>query len=130
VGPTGVYGQPATVQVPVPEGHRAADLEVYYFSESRRHSGWYQGNSVAGWIVPGSRATVTVDGQAYVRFQVNHSGVLQLGAPAKVRVGAGVVDVGATGSRGQWLLATAMLLLLLAPMLRRKRRAFGHAPTR
>ena len=115
VGPMGVFEEPVVVLIPVPEGKAPDDLDIYYFSESERHRGWYLGENAIGWIVPDSRVVVEEGGQVYIQIEVNHSGVFQLGQAIEVQLGRVMsVDVGADGSRGQWLSVAATLLLLSA----------------
>jgi hypothetical protein len=123
IGPTGVFEQPVSVLMPVPEGKNPDELDIYYFSESERHRGWYLGENVMGWMVPDSQVVVEKDGHVYIQIQVNHSGVLQLGRVIKVHLGSAVaVDVGADGSRGQWLSVIATLVLLSAVFAGTRRR--------
>jgi len=42
IGPSRVFDEPQTIQIPVPEGMDANSLEIYYFSESQLHYGWYR----------------------------------------------------------------------------------------
>ncbi len=78
IGPDGVFTEPLTVQVPVPDGLQADALRVYYFSEAPDHSGWYRADEVIGWMVPDSRRLVTDGAQVFIEVQVNHSGVVQM----------------------------------------------------
>jgi hypothetical protein len=111
--PAGVYAQPVAIQIPVPSGTNPEDLEVYYYSESVAHMGWYRGGNVAGWLAPDGRRTVTVDGQACLEIQVNHSGVVQVGQAVKLRLGSATpIEVGVTGSRTWWLSLGSILLAL------------------
>jgi Bacterial Ig-like domain len=126
IGPAGVFEEPLAVLIPVPQGKSPEDLGIYYFSESERHRGWYRGENVTGWIVPDSRVVVEEDGQVYIQIEVNHSGLLQLGQAIEIQLGSVMaVDVGADGSRGQWLSVIATVLLLSAVFagVRRKREA-------
>jgi hypothetical protein len=111
--PAGVYAQPVTIQIPVPSGANPEDFEVYYYSESVVHTGWHRGGNVTGWLAPDGRRTVTVDGQACIEIQVNHSGVVQVGQAVKLRLGsAAPIEVGATGSPAWWLSLGSVLLVL------------------
>ncbi len=66
-----------------------------------------------GWMAPDGMGVVEEAGQAYVQFEVNHSGVVQLGRRIPVQVGGVVAfDVGAEGSRRQWVLFCAVVLAL------------------
>jgi len=113
IGPVGVFMEPVTVQIPVPRGSNVEELDIYYFSESPEHEGWYLGENVIGWMVPESRVTVEEDGQTYIQIEVNHSGVLQLGRAIKVELGSvATLDVGVSGSRDQWLSVVGTLVLL------------------
>ncbi len=113
LGPAGVFLNPVRVRIPVAEGANAENVKVYYFSESARHHGWYQGLNVRNWMVPDSLSIVDDGGEAYVEFFANHSGVVQLGTSTEVNLGAmGPVDVGATGSYGQWAALAGVLFLL------------------
>jgi len=120
IGPSRVFDEPQTIQIPVPEGMDANSLEIYYFSESQLHYGWYRGENVVGWLVPGSRHTVVEDDVQYIEIQINHAGLLQLGKPGEVELAGMTLEVGASGTRGSWvgLIATLVglssLLLALA----------------
>jgi hypothetical protein len=113
LGPPGVFMEAVVVQIPVPAGMDPAELGVWYFSESARHCGWYPGDRVQGWIAPESLGVVEEDGELYVQFEVNHSGVMQLGRRIPVNVG-GVVsfDIGTGGSRAKWMLFGAVVVAL------------------
>jgi hypothetical protein len=113
LGPAGVFLNPVLVRIPLPEGSGTEDLNVYYFSESARHRGWYQGLNVTGWMVPNSLRIVSDDDTNYVEFLANHSGVVQLGKLIEINLGSmGAVDVGATGSYGQWAALAGVLFIL------------------
>jgi hypothetical protein len=86
IGP-GLFGDPVTVRLPVPNGYRAEALNIMYYSESERHTGWYYAVDVSGFLVPGSRRTVSFDGMTYVEFQVNHGGVVQLATASQIQLG-------------------------------------------
>jgi hypothetical protein len=126
VGPAAVFAQPLTVQIPVAPGTNPADLDVYYYSESAQHSGWYRGSNVSGWMAPDSRRTVQVGGETCIEIQVNHSGVLQLGQAVKVALGnATPVEVGVEGSWARWLSLGSVLFglsLLLGTVAARRKR--------
>jgi len=84
--PAGVFAEPLTIQIPVSPGQDPDSLAIYYFSEAASHTGWYVGENVVGWLVPGSRQTIEADGETYIEVQVNHSGVLQLGKSAQFKL--------------------------------------------
>jgi hypothetical protein len=116
LAPVGAYLEPVTLQVPVPRGLDAASLELFYYSESGSLAGWYRGSEVEGWIVPGSRRTVEEGGVRYLEFQVNHSGVVQLGQATLLQMGSlGSVEFGASGTGSRWasLFTTVLGLMLL-----------------
>ncbi|HPK00654.1 MAG TPA: hypothetical protein PKW60_14305, partial [Candidatus Hydrogenedentes bacterium] len=48
----------------------------YLFADGGRAE-WVTGNSVAGWLEPGSVRVVNADG-VYIEFTVRHGGVVQL----------------------------------------------------
>ena len=127
IGPSGVFTHAVAMQIPVPSGLNPDDLEIYYYSESSAHAGWYRGGNVIGWMTPESRRTSVVDGQTYLEIQVNHSGVLQLGQALKVQLGsASPIELSATGSRMLWIafgLVIAALLALWGRLAFRRRRA-------
>lgn len=79
LSPSGVYDTPLTIRIPVESATAASGTDIFYYSESRLHRGWYKGANAIGFVVPGSRRVVTEGGQYFVQFQVNHSGVIQLG---------------------------------------------------
>ncbi len=113
IGPAGVFEVPQGVAIPVSEGIDLATLAVYYFSESDHHAGWYQGEQVVGWMVVDSRYVDEIDGEIYIVFEVNHSGVVQLGRTVELQVGGlASIEVGATGSRGRWAIVILVLLVL------------------
>jgi len=78
IAPGAVFDAPVTVWVPVAADVNSSALEVYYFSESPEHRGWYRGGQVIGWMVPGSGRTVVEDAHTFIEIQVNHSGIVQL----------------------------------------------------
>ncbi len=93
IGPNGVFGQPVSFWIPVPEGADPDALEIYYFSETEEHRGWYPAENVIGWMAPDSRAVVEEDGQFFIEILVNHSGIVQLAdaQSAKVLADAGIL---------------------------------------
>ena len=104
IGPSGVFTHAVAVEIPVPPGLNPDDLEIYYYSESTAHTGWFRGANVVGWMAPDSRRTVTADGHTYLEIQVNHSGVLQLGQALKVRLGSATpLELSASGGRMLWI---------------------------
>jgi hypothetical protein len=114
LGPPGVFMEAVVVQIPVPEGIDPAELGLWYFSESARHRGWYPGQRVQGWMAPESLGVVEEDGELYVQFEVNHSGVIQLGRRIPVHAGSVVsLDVGLEGSCMQWILMGILALGLM-----------------
>ncbi|MCX5757954.1 MAG: carboxypeptidase-like regulatory domain-containing protein, partial [Candidatus Hydrogenedentes bacterium] len=125
IGPAGVYDAPVTVRIPVAEDTDASAIDVFYYSESVQHAGWYRGGNVTGWLVPDSVKTVQVGGQTFVEIQVNHSGVMQVGQ--RMMFGAAVpFDMHATGSRAAWLALAGVSLVMgacLVRLLRRRARA-------
>jgi hypothetical protein len=122
VGPAGAFGKPFVALIPVSGNERPEALCVYYYSESDRHRGWYSGENVGGWMVPHSRTVVEKDHRLYIQVEVNHSGVLELGRPARVQLGSvATLDVGANGSLGQWLSVIVALTSLSVIFLRAKR---------
>jgi len=127
IAPAGVFEEPVTVQIPVPDGVEAGSLDLYYYSEALGHLGWYPAANVVGWLAPDSRQVVDSDGQTYVEIQVNHSGVLQLGKAIQFDLGsAGPVEVGVGGSRTGWISLVSTLLALslgLGLLVRRGERA-------
>jgi hypothetical protein len=115
IGPSGVFTKAVPVQIPLAPGLNPDDLDIYYYSESAAHAGWYQGANVVGWIVPKTRRTVTADGQSYLEIQVNHSGVLQLGQALKVRFGsAAPLELSAAGGRARWIAFGLVIAALTA----------------
>ena len=54
IGPSGVLDTPQTIQIPVPTATTLDQIEIQYFSESARHTGWYSAGDVVGWLVPDS----------------------------------------------------------------------------
>ena len=126
VGPTGVFAVAQPVLIPVPEGVDPEQVDLYYFSESARHPGWYQGENVMGWIVEGSRTVVEEDGRLFIQVGLTHSGVLQLGRSTRIDLG-GVASVGVAvrGTKAQWgsvVLTLGALTILFAGLRRRTRR--------
>ncbi|MCX5771666.1 MAG: IPT/TIG domain-containing protein [Candidatus Hydrogenedentes bacterium] len=126
VAPSQVFNAPSTILVPLPETVRD-DVEVYYYSESIKHTGWYPARNVTGFIEPGSRKTVEMDGQRYIELQVNHGGVIQLGQATRFNLGGTTsVEVGFTGNPAAWLLlagTVAALSLALGMIASRQRKA-------
>ncbi|NIA12478.1 MAG: hypothetical protein GWP08_00250 [Nitrospiraceae bacterium] len=116
VQPAGVFAEPLTLQLPVPAGVSADALDIYYYSETTSHQGWYPADNVVGWMAPESRRTVDVDGQTYIEIQVNHAGVMQLGQAIELALGNTVsIEIGAGGGRAMWLsLGTTLFALSFA----------------
>ncbi len=111
IGPAGVYDTPVTVRIPVTADTDASALDVFYYSETAQHVGWYRGGNVTGWLVPDSVKTVQTGGQTFVEIQVNHSGVVQVGQ--RMAFGATApFDMHATGSRAAWLALVGVSLVL------------------
>ncbi|HPC15362.1 MAG TPA: leucine-rich repeat domain-containing protein [Candidatus Hydrogenedentes bacterium] len=123
--PAGVYDAPVTIQIPVSVDTNPAAIEVFYYSESAGHEGWYRGGNVTGWLVPDSVRLVQSNGQTYAEIQINHSGVVQIGQ--RMAFGAAIpFDVHATGSRAAWIVlagVAAALAALLAQLFRRAARS-------
>jgi hypothetical protein len=86
--PHALFEEPITVQLPVPGGLNPATLDIWYFGEAAHETSWCPNDTVRGWLVPGSRKVVTIDGQDYVEFKVNHAGIVQLAAPLTKHVSA------------------------------------------
>jgi hypothetical protein len=91
IGPEGVFHEAITVWIPVPAEADPNALEIYYFSESEEHRGWYRGENVVGWMVPDSRRIAEQDGDMFIEIQVNHSGLVQL---ADRQTASATADVG------------------------------------
>lgn len=129
--PEGPYSEPLQVLIPLPSDESLKDLQVYYFSESVRHAGWYLGENVAGWIVPGSQNVVMIDGEVYIQIFVNHSGVFQLGKVFPVEFGGiGAIDISTDGTREDWLVVIGLLALIFLGIFRLKRRSSAYGTTR
>ena len=113
IEPVGVYTHPVYIKIPVDAITEHENLAVYYYSESPSHSGWYQGGNVQGWMVPGSTRILSEDGQTYVEFAINHSGIVQLGENKQLSLGGiASLDVGIdTSSRG-WKALGGILALM------------------
>jgi len=117
--PEGVFDHPVVVQLPVPDGYRADELSIYYFSTSERHPEWFAIESVTGLEARESRKTVIIDGQEYIEIALNHSAVLQLGVPTETSIASfGAVPIGSRGGFGVWLSFLTMLGILLAMLFR------------
>ena len=115
IGPSGVFTHAVAVQIPVTPGLNPDDLEIYYYSESAAHAGWYRGDNVIGWMAPDSRRTAVVGGQTHLEIQVNHSGVLQLGQALKVQFGsASPIELSASGGRMLWIAFGLVIVAILA----------------
>ena len=98
------------------------DLDIYYYSESPEHEGWYRGERVIGWLVPDSMEVVEEDGQVYFEFEVNHSGVMQLGRDVSAKLGAvGALGFHVTGHPAQWIALLALLALTAWAAVPRRR---------
>ncbi|GMW03862.1 MAG: hypothetical protein AMXMBFR84_49960 [Candidatus Hydrogenedentota bacterium] len=114
VTPVGVFDEPVSMQLPVPNGFDPETLSIFYFSESSRHPGWFPVERVNGLLAePAQR------GNGYVTVSVNHSGVLALGQPVGIPVASiGPVDIVANGSALGWAIiitvATSLAILALA----------------
>lgn len=113
ISPAGVFSEPLTIQIPVAAGQDPDSLAIYYFSEAASHNDWYLGDNVVGWLVPGSRRTVEVDGKTHIEVQVNHSGVMQLGKAVQFKLGsAGRTELGFSGGNAGWLSLASVLASL------------------
>lgn len=112
ITPEGAFAEPLTVELPLPNGVAPDDVEIYYYSESAAHAGWYPADQIKGWLVPSSRQTITRDGHTYIQFQVNHSGTVQLGHAETVTF------AGLRNAMPDLMILTLMLVLLLAPKRR------------
>lgn len=77
IAPDRVYLEPVVVQLPVPAGVDPNGLEPAYLFADGGRAEWVTGNSVAGWLEPGSVRVVNADG-VYIEFTVRHGGVVQL----------------------------------------------------
>ncbi|MGI6459734.1 MAG: M6 family metalloprotease domain-containing protein [Candidatus Hydrogenedentales bacterium] len=77
IAPDRVYLEPVVVQLPVPAGVDPSGLEPSYLFVDDGRAEWVTGNSVAGWLEPGSVRVVDADG-LYIEFAVLHGGVVQL----------------------------------------------------
>ena len=127
IGSVGVFDEPMTVQIPVNGGIDPNALEIYYFSESEEHRGWYRGEEVIGWMAPGSLGVVEEDGQIFVQLEVNHSGVVQLGKRASVNVGSVVsIDLRSLVSQGVLLLVLLLGFGVMHVVFGTKRRVKGE----
>jgi len=119
VGPTGVYEVPVVVQLPIPEGYRESDVELFYFSESQRHRGWYRASAVTGLIVPNSREVIYVNGRAHLQCSLNHSAFLQFGVPSETAVASiGSFAIGARGGVGTWVIFALTMSTLVIGLAR------------
>ncbi len=78
IAPTGAFATPVTLQVPLDKACAPEDVEIYYFSESALHQGWYPAADVTGWLVSETAQVVNDKGNIYLELQVNHSGIFQL----------------------------------------------------
>ncbi|GMV99464.1 MAG: hypothetical protein AMXMBFR84_06030 [Candidatus Hydrogenedentota bacterium] len=112
--PEAAFLVPLTVQLPVPEGEDASALEVWYYSDSARHPGWYPVSAIAGLCL-GHSSTVIVQDREYIQININHSATLALAVPAEVPLASfGRMDVAARGSAVKWiwvgLLITALVM--------------------
>ena len=113
IEPTGVYSHPVNIKIPINTMTKYENLTVYYYSESPSHSGWYRGENVQGWMVPGSTKILSENGQKYFEFAINHSGIIQLARINQVRLGGfGSLDYAVDGSSMQWNDLAWMVLLL------------------
>ena len=111
IGPWGMYEEPVCVQIPLPRSCRSDRIRIYYRSEGSPALGWYAAESVIGWLVPGSEMIVEEDGQVFCEFQVNHSGVVQLGQRLEVDLGGvGYLDIGVRGRLRDWASLGGVLL--------------------
>jgi hypothetical protein len=112
IGPSQVFNVPLTVLIPLPENCRE-DADIYYYSESIKHSGWYPARNVSGFIEPDTRRIVEVDGERYIELQVNHGGVIQLGQPIHLNLGGTAsIEVGYTRNPAAWLLFAGTIVAL------------------
>jgi hypothetical protein len=115
VTPSQVFNAPTTILIPLPENCRD-DADIYYYSESIKHAGWYPALNVTGFIEPGTRKAVEMDGQRYIEIQVNHGGIVQLGQTIRLNLGGTTsIELGYTRNPGAWLLSLALGMIASRP---------------
>jgi hypothetical protein len=124
IEPSGIYDEPVTLQVPVDPGVDVDTIGIWYMSEAAESAGWYLGENVEGWMVPGSMRAVEEDGAVYLEFQVNFSGVFQLAETQDIALGAvPLIEIDLRGSTGISIALGALgISLTLGLVLRRKRK--------
>ncbi|GMW00562.1 MAG: hypothetical protein AMXMBFR84_16990 [Candidatus Hydrogenedentota bacterium] len=123
VGPSGVFAEPVTVYLPVPEGVDANSLVVLYYSESGRHQGWFPVEHVAGLLADDSTRIVQEADREYFMVQLNHSAVLALASHAEISLGAiGPMELAASGTTRAWITFTLILAASIAILLKTARR--------
>jgi hypothetical protein len=83
IEPERVYAEPQRVWLPVPSGRNPNSLQIYYYHAEGDEKGWYLGEQVDGWLVPGSREVISEQGETYIGYLVRHAGVVQLGDQAE-----------------------------------------------
>lgn len=113
IEPRGRFNRPVYIKIPINPGKKTVNLSIYYYSESPTHSGWYRGENVAGWIVPGSARIQSENGQTFYECAINHSGIVQVGETKQVSLGGVAnLDFGIAGSSEGWRAFTGVLILL------------------
>lgn len=124
--PDGVYDAPVLVQIPITGEAAPKKVTVYYYAESGQRRGWSAGTDVHGWIAQGKQRIVDKDGQRFLEFRVNHSGVVQLGKTGEIRTGnLSLFDVSLAGDLPRWGALLAVSIVLCIGLVRSvtKRRA-------
>ena len=111
IGPAGVFEEPLTVRLAIAPDLDPQNADIYYYSEDPDQEGWYRGERVMGWKLPGSVQVIEEDGIVYLEFEVNHSGVVQLGRDVSPKLGG--MGVSATGGATQRLALFALLFTAL-----------------
>ena len=109
------FAAPQRVWLPVPEGFNGSDLSIFYYQPTGDAAGWYPGENVDGWLVPGSLTIETIDGTQFLSVELRHGATLQLGVPSDA-AGASIVPLKVNATAllffaslpGLWALTLAM----------------------
>lgn len=75
-----VFGEPQRVWVPVPAGHAADSLGLFFFVQDAQGGQWHGAEDVAGLLASGEAVVLEEDGTVYLGYEVRHGGIVQLAA--------------------------------------------------
>ncbi|GMW03006.1 MAG: hypothetical protein AMXMBFR84_41420 [Candidatus Hydrogenedentota bacterium] len=72
------FASPQTFWLPLPDGIHPDEAALSYYLKDGERTGWYEGSEIQGWLTSEGVIVETVDGLHYLKFTVNHGGVVQV----------------------------------------------------